>query len=241
LVLITDNKYEFGAANEKMTNAGMPLSLYGQDFVSERGVSYWLTYARVLTRVSPTGTGNPASPSRIPSVTVGADGWPETIRFGLQPSDQVSLVGPATRQLFRWETGSNTGWEINRYGPLGGLTVQRDCPSVSDSCGLYTSGNPRDHLASRYSTLSALRSPLVFFSIWARRLQASGSFRVFVQNEGYEVVAEGRELASRDDGWELYGNWLNVPGGQKLRIQVTTTGGPPVLLDKAELLEIAVE
>jgi hypothetical protein len=52
LILITENKDIFDSASEKMTNAGMPLSLYAQDLVSGGGTSYWLTYVRVQKAVS---------------------------------------------------------------------------------------------------------------------------------------------------------------------------------------------
>lgn len=52
LILITENKDVFDTASEKMTSAGMPLSLYGQDRISGGGTSYWLTYVRVLESVS---------------------------------------------------------------------------------------------------------------------------------------------------------------------------------------------
>jgi len=52
LILITEKEDIFDAANEKMTGAGMPLSLYGQDLIAESGGSYWLTYTRVMNGVS---------------------------------------------------------------------------------------------------------------------------------------------------------------------------------------------
>jgi len=48
LILITQDKDVFDSANQKMSQAGMPLSLYAQDVISDAGVTYWLTYVRVL-------------------------------------------------------------------------------------------------------------------------------------------------------------------------------------------------
>ena len=53
LVLITQNKDVFESANEKMSEAGMSLAFYAQDPVAEGGVTYWLTYVRVLSAGSP--------------------------------------------------------------------------------------------------------------------------------------------------------------------------------------------
>jgi len=239
LILITEHKYPFDAANEKMTNAGMPLSLYGQDLVSGGGHSYWLTYVRVMDRLSGAPTSRIAPPPQ--TVSVGADGWPETLRLGSQTSDDFSLVGPVTRQLFRSDMDSNSGWEINRYGGSGGLTIQPDCLSVGDSCGLYTSGDPRDHLASIFVELPSAKLASVFFSIWVKPAQETSNFRIIVQDDGYNLVAQGRQLATRDDGWRLYGDWLNVAEEKKLRLVFTESGGSSVLLDKVELLGFETE
>ena len=234
LILITENKDVFDTANEKMTNAGMPLSLYAQDLISGSGASYWLTYVRISGgSQAPVGK---VVPPRIVSVSVGRDLWPETLRPGSQTSEAVSLIGSGTRQLFRSDMDSTADWQINRYGRSGGLTIEPNCLSAGDSCGRYTSGDSSDHLASHFVVLPPAGSGLVFFSIWVKPLQGSSSFRVFVQNESYQVLAEGRELAARDDGWMLYGDWLNVPDEQELRLVVTGSRNPPLLLDKAEIL-----
>ena len=208
VILITEERDVFDAANQTMTRAGMPLSLYGQDLVSARGSSYWLTYVRVLKRVSQAPVGRVAPPPRMLSVGVGADAWPRSVRLGPQASAEISLMGPATRQLFRSDVDSNSGWAINRYGRSGGLTIKPNCLFAGDSCGLYASGDPRDHLASPFVAppfVAPPVNPLVFFSIWVKPIQGAGSFRVFVQDQSYRVLAEGHELATRDDGWKLGG------------------------------------
>jgi hypothetical protein len=48
VILITDDRDVFDAANQTMTQAGMPLSLYGQDLIAVGDISYWVTYVRVL-------------------------------------------------------------------------------------------------------------------------------------------------------------------------------------------------
>ena len=245
LVLITAKKDVFDAANQKMTNAGMPLAYYGQDLVSGGEASYWLTYARVLKRASIAYDSSVLPSPRIVSVAVGDDGWPKTLRLGSQTSEQVSLVGPATRQLFRSNMDSETDWYVARYGRSGGLSIQPNCLFVGDRCGLYTSVDARDYLASHFVVLPAAKPALVFFSIWIKPLQGNGTFRVFIQNEGYDVLAEGREVAARNDGWklygELYGDWLDVPDAQELRLVVRDSGGSPLLLDKAELVEVTTD
>ena len=244
VILITEERDVFDAANQTMTRAGMPLSLYGQDLVSARGSSYWLTYVRVLKRVSQAPVGRVAPPPRMLSVGVGADAWPRSVRLGPQASAEISLMDPATRQLFRSDVDSNSGWAINRYGRSGGLTIKPNCLFAGDSCGLYASGDPRDHLASPFVAppfVAPPVNPLVFFSIWVKPIQGAGSFRVFVQDQSYRVLAEGHELATRDDGWKLYGDWLNVPDEQEVRLVVITSSSQPLFLDKAELLEVATE
>jgi hypothetical protein len=231
LILITERKYVFDAANEKMTDAGMPLSFYGQDLVSDRGGSFWLTYTRVMNKDSQTISGASRPPQII---SVGAEGWPETLRPGSQTSEEFSLTAPEARQLFRSDIDSYTGWHINRYGSSGGLAIQPNCLSAGDRCGRYTSGDPRDHLGSDF--VAAGNSASVFFSIWVKALRGDGSFRVFFQDEGYNNLAGGRELASRDDGWKLYGDWVDVRGEPKVRLVVMTSGSQPLLLDKAEIL-----
>jgi hypothetical protein len=47
VILITEERDVFDAANQTMTRAGMPLSLYGQDLIAAGDISYWLTYVRV--------------------------------------------------------------------------------------------------------------------------------------------------------------------------------------------------
>lgn len=47
VILITEERDVFDAANQTMTRAGMPLSLSGQDLISAGDTSYWLTYVRV--------------------------------------------------------------------------------------------------------------------------------------------------------------------------------------------------
>jgi hypothetical protein len=61
LIIITQKQDVFDGANQKMTQAGMPISLYAQDVIAEGGVTYWLTYVRVL------GADNPLLGSGIPS------------------------------------------------------------------------------------------------------------------------------------------------------------------------------
>ena len=236
LILITENKDVFGAANEKMTNAGMPLSLSGQDLISSNGVSYWLTYVRVMKSLSRAGVGRVGPLPRIASVAVGTDGWPNTLRLESGPKEDVKLANPTTRRLFRSDLDTDTGWDINRYGRFGGLAFRPDCLSAGDSCGVYSSGDPRDHLTSPY-VMPPLHS-LVFFSIWVKPLQKADSLRVDVQNQQRDIQAEGRELATRGDGWKLYGEWQNIPDEQGLRLVVTVPGNESVLLDKAELVEV---
>lgn len=48
LVLATRQREVFQDANSRMTAAGMPLTLVGQEEVSGSGVFYWLTFVRVL-------------------------------------------------------------------------------------------------------------------------------------------------------------------------------------------------
>jgi hypothetical protein len=235
LILMTENKDVFDAANEKMTNAGMPLSLSSQDRISANGASYWLTYVRVLKRVSPARASRVGPLPRIASAAVGADSWPETVRLG-SPIEEVSLVGPTIRRLFRSDMDGDTGWDISSYGRLGGLAFQPDCLAAGDNCGLYSSGDPRDHLASPY-VMPPVNS-LVFFSIWAKPLQGGDSLRVYVQNQQHDVQSEGRELATRSDGWKLYGEWLNIRDEQGLRLVVAVSTNEAVLLDKAELVEV---
>jgi hypothetical protein len=231
LILITERKYVFDGANYKMTNAGMPLSLDGQDLVSDRGGSFWLTYTQVMKKDSQT-ISRASRPPQL--VSAGADGWPETLRPGSQTSEEFSLTAPEVRQLFRSDMDSYAGWHINRYGSSGGLTIQPNCLSAGDSCGRYTSGDPSDHLGTDF--VAAGNSASVFFSIWVKALRGDGSFRVFFQDEGYNNLAGGRELASRDDGWTLYGDWVDVRDERKVRVVVMTSGSQPLLLDKAEIL-----
>ena len=49
LILITEDRGVFESANHTMSQAGMPLVLYGQDRIAtaKDGVSYWITYAKV--------------------------------------------------------------------------------------------------------------------------------------------------------------------------------------------------
>jgi hypothetical protein len=49
LILITEDRGVFESANYTMSQAGMPLVLYGQDRIAtaKDGVSYWITYAKV--------------------------------------------------------------------------------------------------------------------------------------------------------------------------------------------------
>lgn len=47
VILITEERDVFDAANQTLTRAGMPLSLYGQDLIAAGDISYWLTYVRV--------------------------------------------------------------------------------------------------------------------------------------------------------------------------------------------------
>jgi hypothetical protein len=239
LTLITEKSNVFGAANEKMANAGMPLSLYGQDRISVNGASYWLTYARVMNSISPVLFSRIEAPT--PPVSVGTDAWPETLHTGSQTSEAVSLAGPGTRQLFRSDMNNTTGWEVNRYGSSGGLTIERECLFAGDSCGAYTSGDPRDHMASPFAGLQSLKLASVFFSIWVKSPQGAGSFLVFVQDEGYRVLAAGRELATRDDGWKLYGDWLDVGDAKQIRLVLTNSGSSPLFLEKAEILGFANE
>jgi len=53
LVLITQSKDVFESAKEKMSRAGMSLAFYAQEPVADGGVTYWLTYVRVLSADGP--------------------------------------------------------------------------------------------------------------------------------------------------------------------------------------------
>ncbi|MBK5291813.1 MAG: hypothetical protein JJE04_09085 [Acidobacteriia bacterium] len=53
LVLITPSKDVFDDANQKMTAAGMPLALVGQDFVDDPDHPNWITYVRILPPTAP--------------------------------------------------------------------------------------------------------------------------------------------------------------------------------------------
>ena len=48
LVLVTETRDVFESANRRMSAAGMPLALLSQERITGDGVSYWLTFVRVL-------------------------------------------------------------------------------------------------------------------------------------------------------------------------------------------------
>jgi hypothetical protein len=65
--------------------------------------------------------------------------------------------------------------------------------------------------------------------------------RIFLQDEHFLTVAEGRKLLVGKDGWVLDGNWLDIGHAEKLRLVVMQPAGSTSLLDKALLVEIPAE
>jgi hypothetical protein len=173
-------------------------------------------------------------------VDVSPEGWPEAIRLGTQADPMVSLAGPAVHLLFRSDLDSTIEWEVNRYGRSGGLRVQSTCLLAGESCGLYMSGDTRDHLASPFVSLGSAKPAYVFFSIWVKPTEQDTAPRIFIQREGYLMLADGRELLSQKDGWVLYGNWT-VSDAKQVRLVVQEPPGSSSLLDKALLLEVPSE
>jgi hypothetical protein len=230
IIFLTSRGNPISLANAALSDENIVFDQVAEIPIHRPGVAFTIVVADAKT-----------DRSRTASVVVGDDAWPETLRLGPPTSKDVSLVGLATRQLFRSDMDTDSGWEINRYGSSGGLSIHPSCLSAGDSCGQYSSGDTRDHLASHFLALPAGKPALVFFSIWVKPLQEAGKFRVFLQNKDYELLAGSGELATRNDGWKLYGGWLDVSNAQELRIVVIDSVGSTLLLDKAELVEVTTD
>jgi hypothetical protein len=50
LVILTEERGVFEGANDRMSRAGMPLALRGEEEIYADGVSYWVTFVEVRER-----------------------------------------------------------------------------------------------------------------------------------------------------------------------------------------------
>jgi hypothetical protein len=164
-------------------------------------------------------------------------GWPEEFRLPWEPQEGRNLSFTQGGQLlFSSDLDTLNGWYVGRYGQSGGLAIKADGLARGDKCGLYSSGEIRDHLASPFVEGPPVQG-LAFFSIWVKALQEGQFPMVSVQDEHYAIVADSRILMTRPDGWTLVGNWVVLQPQQKLRLLVIQAPGTTSLLDKALLVD----
>jgi 4-amino-4-deoxy-L-arabinose transferase-like glycosyltransferase len=176
----------------------------------------------------------------VEDVRLTSTAWPEGLYLDPQRQRFISFVSRQAHELFRSDMDDTSGWEVNRYSRSGGLTIQPSCLAVGDSCGLYSSGDPREHLASPFVSTNTAK-PFVFFSVWVKPLKAAANPQVFLQNGHFVTVASSQQLSSREGGWVLEGGWLVGDDAQKLRLVVIQPPSSSSLLDKAILLETSGE
>jgi hypothetical protein len=231
LMLLSDDPNALQQADSVLGRMGLGIDLVSEKRIHEGTLSWSMFFMKLH------------SWPVIGNIALGSNGWPESIELesNLQERQTASLIGPRVHQLFRSDMNSIGEWQVNRYGRSGGLNIQPNCLAIADSCGLYSSGDPRDHLASPFASLAAARPAHVFFSIWVKPLQARVNPQIVLQNEHAVNVAESEQLSTREDGWVLDGGWLDVREGQQLRLVVMQPPGSASLLDKALLLELRDE
>ena len=176
----------------------------------------------------------------IETVRLAANGWPEDVSLQSESQQRriVSLQASEAHPLFQSDMHVSTEWQVNRYGYSGGLSIQANCLSPGDSCGLYSSGNVSDHMASPFAALAKPGSASIFFSIWAKSITGLNAPRIAIQNERFDTLAEGGKLLANSDGWVLYGEWLDTLDARQVRVVVSQPPGSTVLLDKAIVLQV---
>jgi hypothetical protein len=171
----------------------------------------------------------------VENVQVNAQDWPERIllRLGLRDEEIISPFSSAVLQRFRSEVNDSHEWEINRYGGSGDLMSTSNCVLINQSCGIYSSGDPRDHLASPFLAVGDSTQNFVFFSIWAKSLKQGPTPELILQSAEFVTLAKGQKLLSREDGWVLLGNSLEIKKQEKIRLVLQVRSGSSCLLAKA--------
>jgi len=171
----------------------------------------------------------------VEKVEVNVEEWPERVLLRVNPRDEEIILpfSSAVLQLFRSEVSDSHEWEINRYGGSGGLMSTSNCLLINQSCGIYSSGDPRDHLASPFLAASDSTPNLVFFSIWAKSLKQGPTPDLILQSPEFVTLAKGQKLLSRKDGWVLLGNSLELKKQKKIRLVLKVQSGSACLLAKA--------
>jgi hypothetical protein len=231
VVVLSNEKDAFQMADLALSQVGLRAQLLAERRIQEGQIGWNMILIKVR------------SWPFIEKVDLAGDAWPGSVQLRWRSEQQqvVPLIAPETRWLFRSDLNSSSEWDINRYGRSGGLSIQPNCFVAGDNCGVYSSGDPRDHLASPFAALPSAEPAFVFFSIWVKPLEAGVSPHVFVQSQSFATVGESQELLTRPGGWTLQGGWFDVGDAQKLRLVVMEPRGSASLLDKAGLLEIPAE
>lgn len=231
LVLLSEDQNALQQADSVLNQIGLGTQLLAQTRIQEGKFAWTMFFVKLHTW------------PLIEDISLTLGQWPESIelRSNTNAEEVVSLISPGVRQLFRSDMDNASEWQVNRYGLSGGLSIQPDCLAIGDRCGLYSSGDPRDHLASPFASLAVAKPLHVFFSIWVKPLQKGVNPQIFLQNEGFVTVAESEQLSTLQNGWVLDGSWLDIREGQKLRLVVMQPMGSALLLDKASLLEVPSE
>jgi hypothetical protein len=173
----------------------------------------------------------------VEDITLTNDGWPKEIRLQWQPEQGRRLTLQGKVPLFRSELDTSDGWYVGRYGRTGGFTISSECVAKNDNCALFSSGDIRDHMASRFVDRGPGQT-LIFFSLWTKAVKDDQFPTVSIQDEKYSDLVQGRELLARPDGWVLIGNWTKLQAQKKLRLVIIQPAGVATLLDKALLVEL---
>ena len=176
----------------------------------------------------------------VEDISLTNDGWPRDIRLQWQPELGRRLILQGQVPLFRSDLDTVDGWYVARYGRTGGLEISSECVVKNDKCVLFSSGEVRDHMASRFVDRSSGQT-LVFFSLWTKAVNDDQFPTVSVQDEKYIDLVQGRELLARSDGWVLIGNWTTLQAQKKLRLVIIQPAGVATLLDKALLVELPLK
>jgi hypothetical protein len=169
---------------------------------------------------------------------VTADGWVDVINFrrGEHSGESYSFSKGESHEFFRSDMNSTDGWQVNRYGQRGGLTLLPDGFRKGDETGKYSSGSSRDHLSSIFVN-EPLQSGIVFFSVWAKPLANSELPQVALQNANYTLIGQARPVVTLPDGWVLLAGWKEATKREQVRLVVVQKPETTSLLDKALIVE----